>query len=393
MSKTDVLDSAVKAVKLAKTYTSDVQFYAEDAGRAEREYLAQVLAAVLKAGATTVNVPDTTGYLLPHQYGELISWLMENVEGIENATVSVHCHNDLGMATSSSIAGVASGATQVECTINGIGERAGNAALEEIAVALSLHGDELDVHTNIQLDELTRASRLVTAVTGILVPVNKAIVGANAFAHSSGIHQDGVLKSPGTYEIIDPASVGARPTQIVLTVRSGRAALKHRLGELGYTPNEETFAQIYKRFLEVADKKSQMYNEDIEALMAEHGRITEALWKLKTLEVICGTAPLSSARVYLESLDGQEHSTEATGTGPIDAVFKAIDQVVQPPKADLLRFAVQAITRGTDALGEVSVQLRNEQGQVFSGRGADGDIVVSSAKAYLNALNRLVDSI
>ena len=392
MSEDDALNSAVQAVKLARSFTDDVQFYAEDAGRAEWAYLARVLAAVIKAGATTINVPDTTGYLLPYQYGELISWLLEQVEGIDKTTVSVHCHNDLGMATALSIAGVAAGASQVECTINGIGERAGNAALEEVAVAIDLHSKDLDATTTIRLDELTRASRLITSITGISVPVNKAIVGANAFVHSSGIHQDGVLKNRSTYEIIDPASVGAHPTQIVLTGRSGRAALKHHLKELGHTPDEASFAHIYEQFLDIADKKSQVYDEDLEALMAEYGRTQDALWKLSILQVSCGSPLIATATIVLEGPDGEEYSTCESGTGPIDATFKAIDSLIAPPKAELLRFAVQAITRGSDALGEVSVQLSDEQGRVFSGRGADGDIIVSSAKAYLNALNRLLDS-
>ena len=397
MSAEDVLDSAVKSVKLARTYTDDVQFYAEDAGRAERGYLASVLTAVLKAGATTVNIPDTTGALLPHQYGELIAWLMEHVSGIDKATVAVHCHNDLGMAAASSIAGVVAGADQVECTINGIGERAGNAALEEVVVALDLHGQDLGIATNIRLDGLSRASRLVSSITGISVPVNKAVVGANAFVHSSGIHQDGVLKERSTYEIIDPARVGAQETQIVLTARSGRAALKHRLKELGHTPDAATFKEICDRFAEIAEKKQEVYDEDLEAIMSEYGRGLEALWKLKILQVSCGTPLIATATVVLEGPDGEEYSTCASGTGPIDASFKSIDKAIagsytdaKQPRADLLRFAVQAITRGSDALGEVSVQLSDEQGGMYFGRGADGDIIVSSAKAYLNALNRLL---
>lgn len=389
MSEEDALQSAIKSVELARTYTDDVQFYAEDAGRADREYLAQVLSAVIQAGATTINVPDTTGALLPQQYYELISWLMEQVSGVEEVTLSVHCHNDLGMATANTIAGISAGAGQIECTINGIGERAGNAALEELAVAIDHHQEVLGAHTNIRLDELTRASRLVTSVTGIAVPVNKAVVGANAFAHSSGIHQDGVLKNRLTYEIIDPARVGAQASHMVLTVRSGRAALKHRLEELGYSIEEETYEEIYERFLAIADKKKQVYDEDLEALMAEYGRGLEALWKLKILQVSCGMPLIATATITLIGSDDKEYSGIATGTGPIDATFNAIDEIIRP-KADLLRFAVQAISRGSDALGEVYVQLSDERGSVYSGRGADGDIIVSSAKACLNALNRLL---
>lgn len=404
VSEDDALNTARESVKFARNFVQDVQFYAEDAGRANREYLARVLEAVIKAGATTINIPDTTGGLLPSQYGELIAWLMNHVEGIENVAVSVHCHNDLGMATACSIAGLEAGASQVECTINGIGERAGNAALEEIVVALHHHEETLGLTTGICLEELTRASRLVTSITGVAVPVNKAIVGANAFAHSSGIHQDGILKSRATYEIIEPQSVGAQESRIVLSVRSGRAALAHRLEALGYADasNAETFDKLYERFLEIADKKSMVYDEDLEALMAEYGRGLEALWKLKILQVSCGSPLIATATVVLEGPNNEEYSTCASGTGPIDATYKAIDMAIVSyieasdtpviPTADLLRFAVQAITRGSDALGEVSVQLTNEQGKVFSGRGADGDIIVSAAKAYLNALNTLLST-
>lgn len=400
MSKEDVLNTAILAVKQARRLISDVQFYAEDAGRAERSYLARVLAAVIEAGATTVNVPDTTGALLPHQYAELIAWLIEHVEGIEKATLAVHCHDDLGMATASSVMAVAAGAGQVECTINGIGERAGNAALEEVAIALDLHQNELRATTNIRLEGLTRASRLVSSITGFTVPANKAVVGVNAFSHSSGIHQDGILKSRSTYEIIDPARVGAQTSHIVLTVRSGRAALKHRLKVLGYDLDKESFGQVYEQFLEIADKKSQVYDEDIEVLMAEQGRELGALWKLAILQVSCGSPLIATTTVVLEGPNNKEYSTCASGTGPIDATFKAIDRCIiensKPgslPEADLLRFAIQAVTRGSDALGEVSVQLSDGQGKVFSGRGADGDIIVSSAKAYLNALNRLLRNV
>ncbi|MDR3136617.1 MAG: 2-isopropylmalate synthase [Coriobacteriales bacterium] len=420
MSREDALDSAVQAVKLARHYCDDVQFYAEDAGRTERAYLQQVLEAVIASGASTINVPDTTGALLPDQYGELISFLLHNVRGIEGVTLSAHCHNDLGLATAASLSAIAAGAGQVECTVNGIGERAGNAALEEIAVALALHGSHLGACCAIELSELTRASRLVASITGTAVSANKAVVGANAFAHSSGIHQDGVLKQRSTYEIIDPQSVGASQSSLVLSARSGRAALRHRLEQLGYVLDDGALDQLNTRFLQIADKKSLVYDEDLEALMAEYGRGIESVWSLKILQVSCGSPLIATATVVLNNADGREFITCASGAGPIDATFKAINTLVfasddSPEKdgrilattsscadaalepgrpcgrhCDLQRFAVQAITRGSDALGEVSVQLADAQGQVFSGRGADGDIIVSSAKAYLNALNRLL---
>ncbi|MDR2673031.1 MAG: 2-isopropylmalate synthase [Coriobacteriales bacterium] len=405
LSEDNALDHAVKAVKEARRYCADVQFYAEDAGRAERSYLCKVLKAVIAAGATTVNVPDTTGALLPNQYGELISYLLTHVEGIADVTLAAHAHNDLGLATAASLAAVAAGAGQVEATINGIGERAGNAALEEIVVALALHGAEIGVCTQIKLDELTRASRLVAQITGIAVPANKAIVGAGAFAHSSGIHQDGVLKQRSTYEIIDPKTVGAGASSIVLTARSGRAALRHRLEQLGYAVDSAVFKQIHRRFKQIADKKSQVYDEDLEALMAEYDRGLEAIWKLKILQVSCGSPLIATATVVLTGPDGNDVTTCVSGTGPIDATFKAIDALITRSyeqngeqygeqngrlTVDLFRYAVSAITRGSDALGEVSVQLVDEQGRIFSGRGADGDIIVSSAKAYLNALNRVL---
>jgi 2-isopropylmalate synthase len=336
-----------------------------------------------------VNIPDTTGYSLPQDFGARIAQLVQQVRGIENVTLSVHCHNDLGLATALTLAGIAGGAEQVECTINGLGERAGNAAMEEVVMAIRMHGDALNAHTEIDAREFARSSRLVSMITGIKVQPNKAIVGANAFAHSSGIHQDGVMKERGTYEIIDPASVGADDSGIVLTARSGRAALRRRLGDLGFPVDESAFNTIYERFLEIADKKKEVYDEDLEALMMEYDRAQSALWTLKTLQVSCGMPLVATATVLLVDQQGAEHLGNATGTGPIDASYKAINGIIQVDN-ELQEFAVQAITRGIDALGEVTVRVEDAQGIAYSGRGADGDIIVSSAKAYLNALNRIL---
>ena len=390
ITEDECIERAVHAVKHAKKYVSDVQFYAEDAGRANYEFLARVIEAVIKAGATVVNIPDTTGYSLPSEFGGRIKYLMDNVSGIENATVSVHCHNDLGMATALSLAGVANGATQVECTINGLGERAGNTAMEEVVMGIKMHGGELDAHTNINTSEFVKASRLVSSITGINVQVNKAIVGANAFAHSSGIHQDGVLKKRDTYEIIDPAWVGAGQSQIVLTARSGHAALKHRLEELGYNLNEQQLDRMYSAFLDLADKKKEVYDEDLESLMNESQREETALYTLESAQISCGFPLTPTATVSLRNAADQVVCACEYGTGPVDAVCKAVDKIIQVDN-DLTEFAVQAVTRGIDALGEVTIRVTAPDGEVYTGRGADADIIVSSTKAYINALNRLLN--
>ena len=381
---------AVHCVEYAKKYTDDVQFYAEDAGRSDYEFLARVIQAVVRAGATVVNIPDTTGYSLPDEFGRRIRFLMENVDGIEDVTVSVHCHNDLGMATALALAGVKNGATQVECTINGLGERAGNTAMEEAVMAIRMHADELDAHTDVNAREFTKASRLVSSITGIGVQANKAIVGANAFSHSSGIHQDGVLKKRDTYEIINPADVGAGASQIVLTARSGHAALKHRLEELGYELEGEALDQMYKAFLNLADKKKEVYDEDLESLINEHDRNVRAIYTLEGVQISCGFPLTPTATVTLRNQVGQVTTACEYGTGPIDAMCKAVDKIVQVDN-DLTEFSVQAITRGIDALGEVTIRVTDSNGEAYTGRGSDGDIVVSSTKAYLNALNRLLN--
>jgi 2-isopropylmalate synthase len=389
ISEDAAVEQAVAAVRLARSFCEDVQFYAEDAGRAETGFLIRILEAVIAAGATVVNIPETTGYSLPDAFGARIAQVTERVRGIEGVVVSVHCHNDLGLATALSLAGIKNGATQVECTVNGLGERAGNTAMEEVVMAVRMHADELDAHTDIDAREFTRASHLVSTITGIKVQPNKAIVGTNAFAHSSGVHQDGVMKERTTYEIIDPASVGADSSGIVLTARSGRSALRRRLGDLGFPLDGAAFEQAYERFLEIADRKKEVYDEDLEALMAEYDRGHDALWTLKALKVSCGVPLVATATVVLVDYEGAEHVADATGTGPVDASYKAIGEIVRVEN-DLREFTVQAITRGIDALGEVTVRVQDADGTVYSGRGADSDIIVSSAKAYLNALNRML---
>ena len=389
LTEDQAVERAVHAVRYAKGFVDDVEFYAEDAGRADIPFLIRIVQAAVDAGATVVNIPDTTGYNLPWDFGARIRSLMENVRGIEDVTVSVHTHNDLGMATALAMEAVRNGASQIECTINGLGERAGNTAMEEVVMAIRMHGEELDAHTDVNTRELTRASRLVSSITGINVQPNKAIVGANAFAHSSGIHQDGVLKARDTYEIIDPADVGAGGSQIILSARSGHAALRHRYEELGYTFTDVEFEPVYEAFLEVADKKKEVYDGDLESIVNERNRADEAIWTLDAVQISCGFPLTPTATLTLIGEDGNRTTEVAYGTGPVDAVYKAVDKVVGVG-CDLSEFSVKAVTRGIDALGEVTVRVTGDDGEVYIGRGSDGDIIVSSCRAYLNALNRLI---
>ena len=385
------IERAEFCVKYAKRYVDDVEFYAEDAGRSDQDFLIRVIQAAVNAGATVVNIPDTTGYSLPEDFGARIKSLSDNVIGIENVIISVHTHNDLGMATALALQGVKNGARQIECTINGLGERAGNTALEEVVMAIKMHGEELDAHTDIVTPELTRASRLVSRITGMNVQANKAIVGANAFAHSSGIHQDGVLKARTTYEIIDPADVGAAGSEIILSARSGHAALRHRLSELGYTFEDAEFEEIYNRFLEIADQKKEVYDEDLESMVQERAREVTAVYTLNALQVSCGDPLVPTATATITDEVGATHVVCATGSGPVDAAYKAIDQVVAV-HGDLSEFSVKAVTRGIDAIGEVTARITAEDGSIYTGRGADNDIIVSSAKAYVNAINRMIQT-
>ena len=392
------LEQGVEAVKYAKRFVEDVQYYAEDAGRADPEYLYRVLEAVIDAGATVVNIPDTTGYTTPQEWGALIRGIMENVPNIHKATVSVHCHNDLGMATANSLIGVANGARQVECTINGIGERAGNASLEEVVMALKTRQDIFGVTTSINTRFLYPASRLVSSLTGIVVQPNKAIVGTNAFAHSSGIHQDGVLKERTTYEIINPRDVGVPDSEIVLSARSGRHGLRHRLEELGYTLDDEEFEKVYQRFLQVADRKKTVDTRDLEAIVADEVQMFfEETYKLEHVQVTCGDHSIPTATVRIRGPDGQVYCDADHGTGPVDAVYRAINRVIGESN-ELIEFSIQAVTEGIDAVGRVTIRIEAEdpvsengvERRVFSGHGADTDIVVASAKAYMFALNRLL---
>lgn len=389
MTPDEVVENTIASTKLARNLCDDVEFYCEDAGRSDYAFLARVCEAAIGAGATTLNIPDTTGYSMPEEFGQRIRFLMENVKGIEDVIVSVHCHNDLGMATALTLEGVRNGARQVECTINGLGERAGNTAMEEVVMAIRMHGEELDAHTDIVAHEFTRASRLVSSITGVSVQPNKSIVGANAFAHSSGIHQDGVIKNRNTYEIIDPAEVGAGTSQIVLSARSGHAALRHRLAELDISVDEDRFDALYRSFLALADKKKEIYDEDLEALVNEQDRSIKAVYTLKSLQISCGFPLTPTATLQLIDRNGKEYTTCAYGNGPIDAAYKAIDSIIGVEN-DLKEFSIQSISRGVDALGEVTIRIQATDGKVFIGRGADGDIIVSAAKAYLNALNRLL---
>ncbi len=391
ITEDECVERAAHAVSYAKQFVDDVQFYAEDAGRADRDFLVRVVQAVVDAGATVVDLADTTGYCLPDVWAETVRYVAENVKGIENVTLAVHAHNDLGMATALSVAGVRAGATQVECTINGLGERAGNCSLEEIVMAIKVHGKLLDAYTDVKTTELMRASRLVSRITGVSVQVNKAIVGANAFAHSSGVHQDGVLKARETYEIIDPAEVGAIGSEIILSARSGHAALRHRLTDLGYTFDDADFEDIYQLFLEVADQKKEVYDEDLESIIQERQRDVAAVYTLNALQIQCGDPLVPTAVATITDEVGVKHVVSATGTGPVDAAYKAIDRVVAV-HGDLTEFAVKAITRGIDAIGEVTVRVTADDGMIYTGRGSDTDIIVSSAKAYVNAINRMIQT-
>jgi len=386
-TREQALAMGVAAVRRARKLVPDVEYFLEDAGRADPEYLYRVVEAVIKAGATVINVPDTTGYTYPEEFGALVRGIRESVPNVDEAVLSVHCHNDLGMATANALAGVRNGAGQVECTINGIGERAGNTSLEEVVMALATRRDFFGVTTRIKTTEIYKTSRLVSDLTGMPVSPNKAIVGANAFAHSSGIHQDGVLKERTTYEIIDPRSVGVPESSIVLTARSGRHGLRHRLSQLGYRVSADQFEQVYARFLELADKKKEVYDEDLESIVADELHKVPEVYHLDYLHVVggSGTVPSSTVRLVRE---GEELTAAALGVGPVDAVYKAIDSLVQE-RHRLVDFSVKSVTGGTDAMGEVYVLLADEHDRVFSGRGASTDIIDASAKAYVQAINRL----
>ena len=387
-SREEILEMARGMVARAKKYTDDIEFSPMDASRTEPEYLYQIVAAVIDAGATTVNIPDTVGYAIPGEFGSLIAGIFKNVANINRAIVSVHCHDDLGLAVANSLEAVKRGARQVECTINGIGERAGNASLEEIVMAIKTRRDFFDLTTNINTTQIYKTSRLVSELTGFLVPPNKAIVGRNAFSHESGIHQDGVIKMPITYEIMDPRTVGVPASSLVLGKLSGRHAFKERLAELGYSLSEEDFNRAFTAFKALADKKKEVTDKDIESLVAEELRTVSEVYHLDRVQVSCGDRGIPTAAVRLIAPDGQVLADAALGTGPVDAVYKAINRLVGVPNV-LTEFAVKSITEGIDAIGEVLIRIESG-GVTYTGRGADTDIIVASAKAYMNALNRLL---
>ncbi|MCH7984286.1 MAG: 2-isopropylmalate synthase [Chloroflexi bacterium] len=385
-----IMDMAVHGVERAKSYVDDVEFSAMDASRTEPEYLYTMLEAVIRAGATTVNITDTVGYSTPDEFGALIRGVIENVPNIEQAVISVHCHNDLGMASANSLAAIENGARQVEGCINGLGERAGNAALEEVIMAVETRPDHYGVTTGINLREIGNSSRMVSSIFGFPIQANKAIVGQNAFRHSSGIHQDAFLKERTTFEIMEPESVGWRGQALVLGKLSGRAGLRARLHELGYDLTDEELTDVFVTFKDLADTKREITDMDLEALMSEQHRMvdTDRMYKVGTIHVVCGNDTSPEARVTLECPDGESRTVEARGTGPVDAVCKAIDEVVGLD-IELTEFAVTAVTEGIDSLGEVTIRVA-KNGSVYSGRGSDSDIVVASAKAYVNAINRLL---
>ena len=385
--KAKAIEMAVAAVKHARGYTDDVEFYTEDSGRADPDYLYEILEAVIDAGATVLNIPDTTGYAIPYEFGVLIRQIGEKVPNIEKATISVHCHDDLGMAVANSLAGVRNGARQVECTINGVGERAGNAAMEEIVMAIRTRQDFYDIDTGINSREFYRTSKMVAEMLGIAVPPNKAVVGGNAFAHSSGIHVDGVLKKRETYEIMKPEDVGSPSSRVVLTARTGRHGLLHRLEEIGYTLTKEELEQVYERFLVVADKKKEVFDEDLAAIISDEVRTVEHIFDLEYLRVVCETGTLPMASVKMKTKD-ETKEAEARGDGPVDAAYQAIREATGlSPKLE--NYSIRAVTSGKEAMGEATVHISSEE-SVFIGRGVSTDIIEASAKAYVDAINRMV---
>ncbi len=404
MTRDQVVEKVREMVSYACSLCADVEYSPEDAGRSDPEFLYQVLGAAIKSGATTLNIPDTVGYTMPEEFFNLIDGIMKNTPGIEKCTVSVHCHNDLGLATANTLAGLRAGARQAEVTINGIGERAGNTALEEVVMALQTRKPIFNLVTGIDATQITRLSKLVSNYTGMSVQANKAIVGANAFAHEAGIHQDGLLKNQLTYEIMKPESVGASQTKLVLGKHSGKNALKARLVSLGYPLSDEDVLVVFERFKNLADKKKTITDDDLEALVSDELYQPHELYTLDGLQVACGTMGMPTATIRLRDPEGNMQVQACVGTGPIDAAFKAIDTIIGCPNT-LQEFVVHAVTEGIDALGEVTVRIQTdtpvnqpgeedtgaeEQLRTLGGYGADMDIVVASVKAYLSAMNKML---
>jgi 2-isopropylmalate synthase len=378
---------AIEWVKYAKKHCQDIEFSPEDASRTEREFLFRVVDAVIDAGATTVNIPDTVGYTEPEEFGSLIRAIKENIHNIDKAVISVHCHNDLGLAVANSLSAIRNGARQVECTINGIGERAGNASMEEIVMALKTRRDVFtDIETRINTAQIHKISRLVSKLTGFVVAPNKAIVGANAFRHESGIHQDGVLKERSTYEIIKPEDVGFSGSGIVLGKHSGRHALNERLKELGFSLTQEQIDKVNLRFKELADKKKTIFDDDLISIVEDEIKLIRPLWKLESFQVNSGTKITPAAEVNLKYRN-KSLSAKSSGDGPVDACFKAIDKITGV-KGELQDYRIEAVTKGKDALGEVSLKLK-AKGKVVTARGSSTDIIEASLRAYINALNKI----
>jgi 2-isopropylmalate synthase len=381
-----IIKMSQDAVAYAKTFTDDVEFSPEDAGRTDIGYLSEVVEAAIESGATTINIPDTTGYTFPSEFGHKIAELKRRVKNVDKAIISVHCHDDLGLAVANSLAGIENGARQVEGTINGIGERAGNASLEEIIMALRVRKDLVDYYTNINTAEIYNTSKMVSSFTGIIVQPNKAIVGENAFAHESGIHQDGMLKNRQTYEILTPESVGVKKTKIVLGRHSGRHGLKSRLEELGYSPSSEELQDVYEKFLELADKKKEVFDEDLRILMGDHSsNKKDEYYELDYIQVNMGTTSIPTATVRIKSKD-EDFQESATGDGAVDACFNAIERALNI-KPQLESYNVRSVTSGRQAMGEVVVRLRDGENS-FTGRGISTDVIEASSKAYLQALNQ-----
>ncbi len=388
MEPEEVLQAVTDSVTHARNFTEDVEWSCEDGSRTEHDFMCQTIEAAINAGATTINIPDTVGYAMPSEYGALIEMVMNRVPNIDKAIISVHCHNDLGLAVANSLAAVQSGARQVECTINGLGERAGNAAMEEIIMGLQTRPDHLPYSVNVKSELITKASKLVSTVTGFNVQPNKAIVGANAFAHESGIHQDGMLKNAQTYEIMTPESVGLTESKLVMGKHSGRHAFREKLLELGYDLGDNSIQEAFKRFKKLADIKKDVYDEDIIAIVDDAVVRTNDIINLERLEVLCGTEHQPPKASLTLNVDGEEISTEMSGDGPVDAIFKGIKNLTgYNPHLQL--YQVHAVTQGTDAQAEVTVRLE-EEGRTVNGQGADTDTMVASARAYINALNKLL---
>ena len=388
-NREEVVEMAAQSIARARKHVDDVEFSPMDSSRTDREFLAYMVRAAVEAGATTINIPDTVGYAIPEEFAGLITYLREQVPELgDTVRLSVHCHDDLGMSVANSLAAVKAGARQVEGCINGIGERAGNTALEEVIMALRTRADYFGVDTQVETTQLYSTSRLVSQVSGFAVQPNKAVVGRNAFRHASGIHQDGVLKERTNYEIIDPVAVGVPRSELVLGKLSGRHGLKARLEELGYAPSDEEMAKIYDAFKVIADKKREVTDRDLISLMSNERTAVAETYTLDSVQVTCGSHAIATATVHLTDQQGQVFTDASTGSGPVDAVYKAINRIVLVPNR-LTEFSVNSVTEGIDAVGEVSIRIEQDE-RTYIGRGADTDIIVASARAYMNALNRLL---